>query len=102
MRDEMNRFVPLIVDSLNNVTLLAHSGVGKNGIRSSQIFKVRLERADVDRGAMRNAFRNAEVIRDLLHSVQPGELSNAHAHGVARMRSEERRVGKECRCAWGH
>ena len=29
--------------------------------------------------------RNAEVVRDLLHRVESGELPHAHAHGVTRM-----------------
>src|ERR1700692_275534 len=34
---------------------------------------------------MRNVLRNTEVVSNLLHSIEPGELSNAHTHGVARM-----------------
>src|SRR5947207_16013532 len=34
---------------------------------------------------MRNILRNAEIVSDLLHCIEPGELANSDAHGVARM-----------------
>src|SRR6266567_7739252 len=34
---------------------------------------------------MRNILRNSQCVGDLLHGIEPGELSNAHTHGVARM-----------------
>ena len=85
VRGAINWFVLLIVDALDDVSLLAHSGIGKNRVSGSQIFQVRLERTDVDGGTVRNILSNAEVVRDFLHRIEPGELSDAHAHGVARM-----------------
>src|SRR5204863_3398946 len=85
MRREINRFVSLVVDSLDNVSLLSRAAVRKDGVSSCQIFQVCLERTDVDRGTMRDVLRNSERIGDFLHRVEPGELSNAHTHGVARM-----------------
>ena len=85
MRGKINRFVLLIVDALDDVRLLPHTGVGKNRVSGSQIFQVRLKRTDVDRGTVRNILSNTEIVRDLLHCIKSGELSDAHAHGVAGM-----------------
>src|SRR6266850_6670457 len=85
MRREINRFVLLIVDTLDDVCLLAHSGVGKHTVSGSQIFQVTLERPDVAGGPVRNILSNAEIVRDFLYRVEAGELANAHAHSVARM-----------------
>src|SRR5207244_9516168 len=57
----------------------------KKSIRGGEIFEVRLERADIDRRAMRNVLRNTEIVGDLLHRVEPCELPDAYAHGIARM-----------------
>ena len=85
MRREINRFVLLIVDALDDVCLPAHSGVGKHSVSGSQIFQIALERTDVAGGAVRNVLSNAKIIRDFLYRIESGELANAHAHGVARM-----------------
>src|SRR6266576_7024015 len=85
MRGEVNRFVPLIVDALDDVCLLAHSGVGKRSVSGSQIFQIALERTDVAGGPVRNVLSNAKIIRDFLYRIESGELANAHAHGIARM-----------------
>src|SRR5438034_9789970 len=85
MRREINRFVLLIVDTLDDVCLPAHSGVGKHTVSGSQIFQVALEGADVAGRPVRYVLSNAKIIRDFLHRIKSGELSNAHAHGVARM-----------------
>src|SRR6266536_2196991 len=85
MRREINRFVLLIVNTLDDVRLFAHSGVGKHGVSGSQIFQIALERTDVAGGPMRNVLSNSKIIRDFLYRIESGELANAHAHGVARM-----------------
>src|SRR4029453_5914195 len=85
MRREINRFVLLIVDALDDVCLPAHSGVRKHTVSGSQILQITLERTDVTCGPARNILSNAEIIRDFLYRIEAGELANAHAHGVARM-----------------
>src|SRR4030095_11904256 len=84
MRRQVDRFVPRIIDTFNDVSLSAYTSVRKNRIRSGKIFQVRLERADVDRGAMRKILRNAKVVRNLLHRIKPGTLPDTHTHGVSR------------------
>src|SRR5581483_1902845 len=81
----VNRFVVRIINSLDNVRLLANSGIGKNRVSCGQIFQVRLKRTDVDRRTVRDVLRYAERVGDFLNRVEPGQLPNAHAHGVARM-----------------
>ena len=54
MGGTINRVVILIVNPLDNIGLFAHTGVGKGGISSGQIFQVRFKRANVDGGPMRN------------------------------------------------
>ena len=61
MRREINWFVLLVVDTLDDVRLFAHSCVGKNSISRSQISQVALERSDVAGGSVRNFFSNAET-----------------------------------------
>ena len=85
MRGAKDRLVLLVVDALDDVCLLAHSGIGKNRVSSSQIFQVRLKRTDVNRRPVRNILSKAERVGDLLHRVESSELPDAHAHGVARM-----------------
>src|SRR4029077_5550834 len=85
MRREINRFVLRIVDTLDDVCLPAHSGVGKHTVSGSQIFQVALEGTDVAGGPVRNILSNAQIVRDFLYRIEAGELANAHAHGVARM-----------------
>src|SRR4026207_1542651 len=85
MRRAIDRFVIRIINPLDDVRLLAHSGIWKNRVRSSQIFQVSLKRTDVDGWTMRNIFRNAERIGDFLDGIKPGKLPNAHTHGVARV-----------------
>src|SRR4029450_9832314 len=72
-------------DWLNASRLLTHTCVRENGVSSSQIFQVCLEGTDVGGGTVRHFFSDAEIVRDLLHSSESGELSPAHAHGVTRM-----------------
>src|ERR1700746_1710216 len=85
MRCEINRFVLLIVDALDDVCLPANTSVWKNSVSGSQIFQVALERADVAGGPVRNVLSNAEIVRDFLYPIEARERANAHAHGVARM-----------------
>src|SRR6476619_5070548 len=85
MRGEVNRFVPLIVDSLDDVCLLAHPGVWKQGVSGSHIFQIALERTDVAGWPVRNVLSNAKIIRDFLYRIESGVLTNAHTHGVSRM-----------------
>jgi hypothetical protein len=68
---EINRFVLLIVDALDDVRLPAHSGVGKHSVSGSQIFQVALERTDVAGRAVRNVLSNAEVVRDFCTASSP-------------------------------
>ena len=74
VRREINRFVSLIVDALDDVRLFTYAGIRKNSISGSQIFQVRLERPDVDRGTVGNILGNPQVIRDFLHRIKTGEL----------------------------
>src|SRR4029077_6309849 len=85
MRREINRFVLLIVDALDDVRLPAHSGIGKHSVSGSQIFQVALDRTDETGGAVRCLVSNAKIIRNFLYRIESGELANAHAHGVAGM-----------------
>src|SRR2546430_2595334 len=85
MRGAINWFVIRIINSLDDIRLFAHAGIGKNRVRRSQIFQVSLKRTDVSGWTVRNILRNAERVGDLLNGVQPGKLSNAYAHGVARV-----------------
>src|SRR5215831_5440864 len=85
MRREINLFVLLVVDALDDVRLFTYSGVRKNRVSGSQISQVALERTDVAGRPMGNLLSNAKVIRNFLHRIESGELANAHAHGVARM-----------------
>ena len=96
MRGKIYRFVLLIVDSLDDVRLFAHTGIGENSVTGSQIFQVRLERTDVGGGPVWNILSDAKIIRDLLHRIESGELSHSHAHGVARM---DKTVGARHRTA---
>src|SRR4030095_5096002 len=84
MRRAINRFVIRVINSLDDVSLLAHSRVRKDGVSCGQIFQVRLEGTDVDRRTVRNILGNAKRVGHFLHSVESSELSNADAHGVAR------------------
>ena len=83
MRCAIDGLVLLVVDAFDDVCLLARPGIRKNRVSGSQIFQVRLERTDVNRRPMRNILRKAQCISDILHRVEPGELADAHAHGVA-------------------
>src|SRR5207248_5904814 len=49
MRCTINRFVRLVVDSLDDVSLFAHSGVWENGVRRGKVLEVCLEGTDVNR-----------------------------------------------------
>src|SRR5436853_6841511 len=74
-----------IVDSLDDVSLLAHTGIRKNRISGGQIFQIGFKRTDVNGRTARNVVAEIERGRDFLHGVKPGKLPNSHAHGVARM-----------------
>src|SRR6478735_6638451 len=50
----INSVVIRVVDPLDDVALLANPGIGENREGRREIFQVRLERADVDRGSVRN------------------------------------------------
>ena len=67
MRCTINRFVRLVVDSLDDVSLFAHSGVWENGVRRGKVLEVCLEGTDVNRRPAWNILREAERGRDLLH-----------------------------------
>src|SRR5438046_8394981 len=85
MRREINRFVLLIVDAFDDVSLPADSVVGKNSVSRSQILQIALERTDVAGGPVRNVLSNAKIVRNFLHRIEPGEMANAYAQGVAGM-----------------
>src|SRR4030095_11005094 len=85
MRREINRLVLLIVDALDDVCLPADSVVGKNSVSRSQIFQIALKRTNVAGGPVRNVLSNAKIVRNFLHRIEPRELTNAYAHGVAGM-----------------
>src|SRR4051812_29722364 len=74
-----------IVDALDDVALLANARVGKNRVGRGQVLQVTLERADVDRSAVRDVCAETERGRGLLGVVESGELTDAHAHGIPRM-----------------
>ncbi len=83
MRGAKDRLALLVVDALDDVCLLARPGIRKNRVSGSEIFQVRLERTDVNRGPVRDLLRKAECVGDILHRVESSELADAHAHGVA-------------------
>src|SRR5438034_3499820 len=85
MRCAKNWFVLLIIDALDEVSLLAHASVGKDGVSGGKIFQIRFERTDVDRWPVRSILGKTERGGDFLHSIQSRELTDAHAHCVARM-----------------
>src|SRR5262245_44259093 len=85
MRREINWFVLLIVDALDDICLLPHTGVWKNSISGSQVFQVALERTDVAGRSVGNFLSNAQIVRNFLHRIESGKLPNAHAHSVTRM-----------------
>src|SRR5437879_7949263 len=80
----------LIVVALDDIRLLAHPGVWKNRIRGRQSPEVGFERADVNRGAVRNIFAEIECGSDFLDGIEAGELTDPHAHGVAGMNQSVR------------
>src|SRR5215467_2542032 len=94
MRGPIDGCVLLIIDTLDDVRLLAHSGIRKNGISSGQIFQVCLERPDINRGTVRNILGKTEGVGDFLDTIDSGELTYANAHGVARM-NETVRAGHD-------
>ena len=67
MRGAINRFVQLVVDPLNDVSLFAYPRVWKNRVSRSKIFQVCLEGTDVNRRPVRNVLRKPERGRDFLH-----------------------------------
>ena len=85
MRRAINRVVIRVVDSFDDVSLLANARVRKNHVGRGEIFQVRFERADVNRRPARNVFGQTDRRRDLLNVIEPRELTDAHAHRVARM-----------------
>src|SRR5205823_13148720 len=72
-------------DALDDVSLSADSVVRKNSVSRSQILQITLERTDVAGGPVRNVLSNPKIVRNFLHRIEPGELANAYAHGVAGM-----------------
>src|SRR6266496_3836516 len=94
MRGKINRFVLLVVDALDDISLLAHASVWKDGVSRSEIPQVSFERTDVSRGTRWNILTEIERGGDLLHRIESGELTNAHTHGVARM-DETVRAGQD-------
>jgi hypothetical protein len=94
VRGEVNRFVLLVVDALDDVSLLAHASVWKDGVSRSKVPQVGFERTDVGRRAGWNILTEIECGGDLLHRVGSGELTDPHTHGVARM-DEAVRAGQD-------
>ena|SRR6266516_5423282 len=85
MRGAKNWFVLLVVDALDDVSLLAHTLIWENSVSRSKVSQVGFERTDVSRGTGWNILAEIERDGDLLHRVESGELTDAHTHGVARM-----------------
>src|SRR5918996_4120573 len=85
MRGEINRFVLLVVDALDDVSLLTHAPIWKDGIRRSKVSQVGFERTDVSRGTGWNILTEIECDGDFLNGIKSGELTDAHTHGVARI-----------------
>ena len=75
----------LIIDPLDHVTLFPDSGIWKGGIRRRQILQARFKGANVNRGTVRNFVVQVQRRRNLLDLIEPGELADANAHGIARM-----------------
>src|SRR6266511_3250623 len=94
MRGEVNRFALLVVDTLDDVSLLAHAPIWKDGVSRSEVPQVGFERTNVSRGTGWNLLTEIKRDGDLLHHVESGELTDAHAHGVARM-DETVRAGED-------
>src|SRR6476660_5952961 len=85
MGGAIDRLMVLIIDSFDHVTLFSNSGIWKGGIRRRQILQVCFKGANVNRGAVRGFVVEVQRRRDLLDLIEPGELADANAHGVARM-----------------
>ena len=85
MRRAINRFVILIVDPLDDVSLLSHPAVWKNAVSRGKIFQVGFERTDVGRRPARNIFPRPSVVATFCTSSSSGEFADPHAHRVARM-----------------
>src|SRR6266404_4348981 len=85
VRRTINRLVLGIVDSLDDVSLLAHTGIRKNRVSGGQIFQVGFKRTDVNGWTARNVVAQIQRGRDFLDGIEPGELPNPHTHRVARV-----------------
>src|SRR4029453_5251300 len=94
MRGAVNRFVLLVVDALDDVSLLAHAPIWKDCVSRSKVPQVSFERTDVSRRTGWNILTQIERGGDLLHRVESCELPNPHTHGVARM-DETVRAGQD-------
>src|ERR1700738_3358430 len=90
MRGAINRIVFLIVDPFDDVSLFAHTGVWENGVGGRERLEVGFERTDIDGGPAGNVFAEIKGGCDFLDIVETGELSDAHAHGVARLNESVR------------
>ena len=71
MRGAINGLVIRVVDPLDDVALLANPGIGENREGRREIFQVRLERADVDRGSVRNVLPKAKGSGNPLCVISP-------------------------------
>src|SRR5262249_9127270 len=85
MRGAINWPVLRVIDPLNDVSLFADSGVGKNGVSCRQVFEVGLERTNVGRRSPGNVVSKSESGCNLLGVLESGELANSNAHGVPGM-----------------
>src|SRR5919204_3657375 len=85
MSRTIDRLMVLIIDPFDHVTLFPNSSIWKSGVRRRQILQVCFKGADVNRGTVWDFVVQIQRRRDLLDLIEPGELADANAHGVARM-----------------
>src|SRR5207248_4886584 len=85
MGGAIDRFMVLIIDPFDHVTLSPDSGIWKTSIRRRQILQVCFKGANVNRGAVRNFIVQIQRRRDFLDLIEPGKLADANTHGIARV-----------------
>ena len=83
MRRAVDRVVILVVDPLDDVSLLSDPGVWENAVGRSEILQVGFKRTDEGSRAARDVFPQSKRRRDLLHVIDSRDFSDPHAHRVA-------------------
>src|SRR3990167_11084993 len=92
------------LQSLSSLMTIASNLEDRKAQREENLYR-RQERArvDEDRATMQSAQSSQlppEEVQAQLRLLGKGHLAPVFEEGMARLRSEERRVGKECRSRW--